>query len=129
MRRGLATISLILVVLGLELSTEALTLTLSRFSSGFQAIAAGVEFHVSPLRFGGGILALGVGVACWLLLIWSGQMKDAVSSVGNACPDCGNKTRRVKRKEWHRLLSFVLGQRLTKRKCEICGWNGLSMRL
>ena len=129
MRRGLATACLILVVLGLELSTEVLSLMLARFGSGFQSIRAGVEFHVSPVRFGTGILALGLGVALWLLLIWSGQVKDAVSSVGNACPDCGNKTRRVKRKEWHKLLSFLLGQRLTKRKCEICGWNGLSMRL
>ena len=129
MRRGLATASLMLVLLGLELSTEALSLMLARFNSGFQALAAGVEFHVSPVRFGAGILALGFGLALWLLFLWAGKLKDAVGSVGSSCPDCGNKTRRVKRREWHRLLSLMLGQRLTLRKCEICGWNGLSARL
>ena len=129
MRRGLATVSLILVMLGVELSTQALSLMLDRFSSGFQAIVSGVDFHIAPVRFGSGILVLGLGVALWMIVIWSGQVKDAVSSMGTVCPDCGSPTRRVKRRWWHRLLSFVLGHGLTKRKCEICGWNGLSSRL
>ncbi len=129
MRRGMAVISVVLVLLGLELSTQAVTLIFARFGAGLQSIVAGVEFHVSPVRFGTGVLILGLGLALWLLLLWSGQVRDAVNSVGSSCPACGNKTRRVKRRGWQRVLSFMLGQRLTRRTCEVCGWNGLSLRL
>ncbi len=129
MRRGMAVIAVLLVIVGLELSTEAVSLIVARFGAGFQAILAGVEFHVTPERFGGGVLILGMGLALWLLLFWSSQVRDTVTSMGSSCPACGNKTRRVKRMGWHRLLSFMLGQRLTRRTCEVCGWNGLSLRL
>ena len=129
MRRGLATVSLTLVFLGIELATEAVTLMVARLSGGFRSLAAGEEAAISPVRFGSGVLVLGGGLALWLLLVWSGRLSAAVGSVGVGCPDCGNHTRRVKRKGWHRLLSFLLGMRLTKRQCDRCGWNGLSERL
>jgi len=129
MRRSMAVISAVLVLLGVELSTEGASLILSRFGSGLRAIRAGVDFHVTPVRFGTGVLVLGLGLALWLLILWSGQVRDTVDSVGSSCPACGNKTRRVKRRGWHRVLAFMLGQRLTRRTCEVCGWNGLSLRL
>jgi len=49
--------------------------------------------------------------------------------VGDGCPNCGNVTRRVKRREWQRLLSALLGERLMRRRCETCGWVGLSREL
>ena len=126
MRRGLSLLALATMLAGLELSTEVVSLFLSRFGAGVQAIVAGVEFHVAPTRFVVGLLSLFVGLALWGLLMWSGQAKSAVNSIGGMCPDCGNKTRRVKRKESQRILAMVLGQRLTRRKCEVCGWHGLS---
>lgn len=128
MRRGLAFTSLLLLLAGLELSTEAISLVFDRLGAGFGALLAGTEFHVTGLRFGFGVTFLAVGLALWVLLIWSASQRHDVASVGTTCPQCGNRTRRVKRKEWQRLLSAVLGERLSRRKCETCGWNGLSLR-
>lgn len=127
MRRGLAFAALFLLVTGLELSTEAVSLVLDRLGAGFGALLAGSEFHVTGLRFGVGVGALTVGLAIWILLIWSARQRGDVASVGTTCPQCGNRTRRVKRKEWQRLLSAVLGEGLSRRKCETCGWTGLSL--
>jgi hypothetical protein len=128
MRRGLAFTSLFLLLAGLELSTEALTLVISRVRSGLGSILAGTEFHVSPFRFAVGMVAMLVGVTLWSLLVWSASRRKDVASVGTNCPQCGNRTRRVKRKESQRVLSAILGERLTRRRCETCGWSGLSLR-
>lgn len=128
MRRAMIVAALVLVIAGLELSTEGVSLVLARLVAGVQAIRSGVEFHVSPARYGVGVLALGFGVALSILMVWAGQVRSAVGMVGGVCPDCGNRTRRVKRKGWHKLLSIMLGQRLARRTCEVCGWNGLSLR-
>jgi len=127
MRRGLAFTSLLLLLAGLEMSTEALSLVLDRLGAGFSSLLAGTEFHVTGLRFGLGVFFLLVGLAIWVLLIWSAGQRHDVASVGTTCPQCGNRTRRVKRREWQRLLSAVLGERLSRRKCETCGWTGLSL--
>jgi len=128
MRRGLAFTSLFLLLAGLELSTEAFSLVLARLGTGVGAVLSGTEFHVSTLRFVVGVLTLAVGLAIWLLLIWSHTQRTEVASVGTTCPQCGNRTRRVKRKEWQRLLSTLLGERLSRRRCETCGWTGLSLK-
>lgn len=128
MRRGLAFTSFFLFLAGLELSTEALSLVLARLGTGLGAVFAGTEFHVSTLRFGVGVVTLTVGVSIWMLLVWSNAQRTEVASVGTTCPQCGNRTRRVKRKEWQRLLSAVLGERLSRRRCETCGWTGLSLK-
>lgn len=127
MRRGLAFASLFLVVTGLELATEALSLVLARLRAGMGALLSGAEFHVSPFRFGVGSTALVVGLAIGALLIWSGTRRHEVASVGVVCPQCGNRTRRVKRKEWQRILAVLMDERLTRRRCETCGWSGLSL--
>ena len=128
MRRGLAFASLFLLVAGLELSTEGISLAFSRLRTGLGALLTGTEFHVSGLRFGVGVLALILGLSIWVLLLWSAHRRNDVATVGTVCPQCGNPTRRVKRHEWQRLLSAVLGERLTRRRCETCGWSGLSLR-
>lgn len=127
-RRGLGFFSLVLTILGLELSTEGLSLILARLRAGFTALFAGVEFHVAPARFLVGLLFLLVGLVLWGLLVWSGRAQTAVAAVGTTCPDCGGATQRVKRRGWQKLLSALLGERLTRRRCEICGWVGLSLR-
>ena len=127
-RKGFAFASLFLLLVGVELCTEGVSLVLARLRTGMGALLAGNEFHVSGLRFTAGMIAMAVGVAIWVLLIWSARHRHDVTSVGATCPQCGNQTRRVKRKEWQRLLSLALGQRLTRRSCEHCGWSGLSLR-
>jgi hypothetical protein len=127
MRRGLAILALVLVLVGIELSTEAITLLVLRLVAGATALAAGAEFHVSSFRFVVGALALLSGSVLGGLVVWADSKEGAVSSYGSDCPRCGAHTRRVKRRDWHRLLSFVIGERLSRRKCETCGWVGLSL--
>jgi uncharacterized membrane protein YciS (DUF1049 family) len=128
MRRGLAFASLFLLLVGLELSTEAISLVLSRLQAGMAALVAGAEFHVSALRFTVGVAGIALGLTIWALLIWSFRRRHDVGAAGTACPQCGNRTRRVKRRGWQRLLALVLGEHLTRRRCETCGWTGLSVR-
>lgn len=128
MRRGLAFTSLFLFLVGLELSTEGISLILTRLRTGVGALLAGAEFHVSGARFTVGLVSLSLAVVIWGLLAWSSSQLGGIATVGPICPQCGNRTRRVKRKEWQRLLALVLGERLTRRRCETCGWTGLSLK-
>jgi len=129
MRRGLGFVSAALVVMGLELSTGAVTVVARRLGLGVAALLGGNEFHVAGFRFVAGVVALLLGLALWLLLAWSARKRAVVGAVGDGCPNCGNVTRRVKRREWQRLLSALLGERLMRRRCETCGWVGLSREL
>jgi len=128
MRRGLAFTSIFLLLAGLELSAEGISLILARLRTGVGAVFTGTEFHVSGPRFVVGLVALILAVVIWGLLVWSDSQLGGVATVGPICPQCGNRTRRVRRKEWQRLLSFVLGEHLTRRRCETCGWTGLSLK-
>ncbi len=128
MRRLLAFVSLVLVLVGLELSTQALTLTLSRMSAGIEAVLAGVEFYVPTARFVLGVVLLVVGLVFGALLFWGSRTRMAVGSTGGTCPSCGSHTRRVKRKRWQRFASVLTGQKISRRKCEACGWIGLAVR-
>lgn len=128
MRRGLAFTSIFLFLAGLELSAEGISLVLARLRTGIGALVGGAEFHVSGARFVVGLVALLLAVTIWGLLLWSSSQLGEVATVGPICPQCGNRTRRVRRREWQRLLSFILGERLTRRRCETCGWSGLSLK-
>jgi hypothetical protein len=128
MRRGLAFASVLLFLAGLELSAEGISLILARLRTGAGALFAGTQFHVSAPRYVVGLLALLAAIVMWGLLVWSSSKVGGISTVGAICPQCGNRTRRVRRKEWQRLLSFVLGEHITRRRCETCGWTGLSLR-
>lgn len=127
-RRGLAFASAFLLLAGVELSTEGVSLVLARLRTGMGALLAGTDFHVSGLRFTVGVVALTLGLAIGILISWSDRHRHDAAIVGSACPQCGNHTRRVKRKGWQRLLSVVLGERLVRRHCEHCGWQGLALR-
>lgn len=127
-RRALVFLSVFLVVTGLEMATEAVSLVLGRLRLGLSALATGSEFHISSLRFSVGFASVVVGLVLVVLLAWSELRRREVATVGSNCPRCGNPTRRVKRREWQRLLSALLGERLTRRRCETCGWSGLSLR-
>lgn len=109
------------------MSTEAFSLVLARLRMGLGALFAGADFHVSGFRFVVGLVALLLSALIWALLLWSARRRTDVTTVGTTCPQCGNRTRRVKRKEWHRILSTLMGESLTRRRCETCGWSGLSL--
>jgi hypothetical protein len=128
MRRGLVLVSLLLVLLGLELSTEAVTLVAERFVEGISALLGRTESGLPGFRFVGGLVALASGMGLWILLGWSARRRGAVGAEGDACPQCGGETRRVRRRGWQRLLGALLGERTTRRKCGTCGWVGLSVR-
>ncbi len=128
MRQVASLLSIGSVVLGLELSTRAVSLTVMRLSSGFQAILGGVELFVSPVRFLIGVGVLVVGLALALLVGWVGIVGGRVQAVGEACPECHEDTERLKRRATQRLLSTFIGQQLTRRRCAACGWRGLSVR-
>lgn len=128
MRRLLAFVSLVLILLGLELSTQTLSMTVSRMSAGIEAALAGVEFYVPTARFFFGLMLVGAGLVLWAMLFWARRTRVSVGSVGSACPSCGSHTRRIKRKRWQRFVSALGGQRIARRKCETCGWIGLALR-
>ncbi len=128
MRRGLAFVSLVLLLMGLELSTEAVTLVVERIAGGVSALLGDGEPRVSTFRFVAGLAAMLVGLSIWILLFWSGRRRRKVDATGDACPQCGGDTRRVRRRGWQRLLAALVGERMTRRRCETCGWVGLSVR-
>lgn len=127
MRRGLVLVSLLLVLLGLELSTEAVTVVAERLVAGVSALLGRTESGLPGFRFVGGLVALASGMGLWILLGWSARRRGAVGAEGDACPQCGGETRRVRRRGWQRLLGTLLGERTTRRKCGTCGWVGLSV--
>ncbi len=127
-RKGLAFTSLFLLLAGVELSTEGISLILARLRTGLSALLSGIGFHVSGMRFCVGVVALAVGMTIWVLLIWSDRHRRDAITVGSTCPQCGNRARRVKRRGWERLLSLVLGEQMVRRYCEHCGWSGLTLR-
>ena len=60
--------------------------------------------------------------------VWLTKAEASVTAVGEACPACGGETQRVKRRRTHKLLSTLMGHRLTRRRCDVCSWSGLSVR-
>ncbi len=128
MRRLLGFVAFVLVALGLELSTQTITLTISRMSAGIQAVLGGVDFFLPKSRFVIGLVFVVAGLVLAVLLLWAGRARRSVGTVGSACPSCGGRTRRVRRTQSQRLLSVLVGQRIARRKCETCGWIGLALR-
>lgn len=128
MRRRLVLASLGLALAGLELSTRAVSLAVARLGAGAQAVLAGVPFQVGAGRFLLGVVLLLGGLVLGALTLWSSQVWRGVTGVGRRCPECGERTRRLRRRRLHRVVSALIGERLTRRSCERCGWSGLSLK-
>ena len=128
MRRTTPFLAIGLVVLGLELSTKAASVTAARLSSGFQDAVVGLESLVSPTRFVTGVLMLALGLVVGVVQMILESAEGRVSAVGDACPVCGRQTERMKRKTFHRMLSTFMGRKLTRRRCGECHWTGLSVK-
>jgi hypothetical protein len=127
MRRGLSLLPVALVLVGVELSTEGVSLTLGRLRSGVMAVFSGVEFHLPKMRFGVGLFVLVLGVVLGALLLWAAWQRRVLSSMGRDCPTCGGDTRRVSRTEPQRWLGALMGEHVTRQACANCGWTGLSL--
>jgi predicted RNA-binding Zn-ribbon protein involved in translation (DUF1610 family) len=127
LRRSLAFISVALILVGLELATQVVSLIFDRLRAGVGAVLAGAEFQISALRFEAGVFTLLVGLTLGVVLLWSARARVGVRAVGHLCPNCGSHTRRVKRRKRHRLLSVVMGESIARRACQTCGWVGLSV--
>ena len=115
-------------MLGLELSTKAVSLTGVRLSSGFQAVVGGFESFVSPTRFVVGVSLLAIGGFVGVVHVVLEGAEGRVRAVGDTCPVCSGETERLKRRAVDRLLSKFMGRRLTRRRCKVCKWSGLSVK-
>ena len=128
MRRLASLVSLGLVLLGIEMSTKMASLAFGRIMSGFSAVAAGLEFHVSTLRFVTGVVLLTVGVLSTALFSWVDRAERRMTSRGDRCPRCRSETHRAKRRPIHMVVSGLMGQELSRRQCKECDWSGLALK-
>ncbi len=126
MKRVLEVLAAACLVAGIELATGAVSYGADSVVRVVQHLAAGTEPGVSVPRFlvGAGLLVVGVllvGLDLWARAYWS------FLGVGKDCPHCGVRAERVKRRTRHKLLGWILGERLTHRRCKTCGWHGLML--
>ena len=125
MRRTLEVISLGLCLLGLELATGTPSLTITRLRETFADPFGSVgEDGVQWTSLAGiGLMVLAVLVAGVTLAVRyrQGAIQDHVRY-----PECGARTKRVRRTARHRILGWVMGKALSARHCGDCGWKGLS---
>jgi ribosomal protein S27AE len=126
LRRPLTLIALGLFLLGLEVATGVVSLAAARLGTGMRAVLEGDEFLVPAPRYLAGLALALAGVALHGGVHWADVIKRRVAVGGEACPQCGATTRRVRRHSWHRVLAKVFDVRVTRRHCERCGWSGLA---
>ena len=127
MRRPLAAIAAGLLLLGVQLATGAVSLAVARLGAGAVALGAGEEFLVSAPRFLGGVVLILGGLATGGALLAAELLEGRYPvAQGDLCPNCGTHTQRVRRRAWHRILARASGARVTRRRCERCGWTGLA---
>ena len=124
MKRVLEVLALTFLIVGVELSTGACSYVLSQLGKVYAELVLDAEPSVSLRRFFLGIVSLLIGMLILLLDIWARAGWQRVGS-GKVCPQCGGITERVKRRRRHRLLGWVLGERVTRRACKTCDWSGL----
>jgi len=124
-RRVFEVLAVILLVTGVELATGAVSFGLNQVFRVYFQLVAGTETDVSVTRFfvGGGMITLGVGY--FALEVWARAYSGFVG-LGQDCPHCGIHAKRVKRRTAHKVLGWVTGTSFTHRKCEKCGWHGLT---
>ena len=126
MRRPLTVAALGLMLLGLEVATQAVSVVAVRLWVGFTASFSGSQFVVSGPRYVTGVLLVVAGGVLLAVMFWAEQAQGEIRTEGSICPNCGTQTKRVRRRKRQRILSRVLETQVTRRSCERCGWSGLS---
>ena len=119
----------LLVLVGLEISTRSISTTWVRVRDGLAALRGGVETGVPKEQFliGMGLTVLAGGVLA--LAAWRTGVRSQLAIAAPGCPECGQETKRIRRKASQKLLSSLLGDDITRRACTRCGWVGLSKDL
>jgi len=112
-KRVLEVVAITLLVAGIELATGAVSYGLDQIVRVFQHLMAGSEPEISVPRFLGGVGMVVLGSGLVLLDLWARAYSGFVGR-GKYC-----RTR-------HKVLGWVLGERVTYRKCKTCGWHGLT---
>ncbi len=125
MKRVLQILALSLLVVGVEVATGAISVALNRVTRVYLELTEGRDPGVSLGRFLTGVGMFVAGAGLLALDLWARAYGSFVVK-GKTCPDCGAETERVKRRVRHRILGFVRGERVTRRKCKSCGWSGLA---
>lgn len=119
----------LLVLVGLEISAGLISTTWVRLREGVGALRGGPEASVPTEQF---LIGLGLTLlagAVLILTVWRSGVRSQLAIAAPGCPDCGQETKRIRRKASHRLLSSLLGDDITRRACAQCGWVGLSKDL
>ena len=124
MRRVLKVLALAVLIAGLELTTGAFSHAFNQLGKVYAELALDAEPSVSLDRFFLGVGALVGGLLLLLLDIWARAAWSGVNK-GKVCPVCGGKVERVRRRYTHRIMGWILGRRVTRRKCQECEWAGL----
>jgi hypothetical protein len=124
-KRVLEVVGITLLVVGIEMATGAVSYGLEQILRVYHQLVAGTEPEVSLSRFfvGGGLITLGALLVA--LDLWARAYSGHVGR-GKVCPHCNLKTERVKRRRRHKLLGWILGDKVTHQKCKKCGWHGLT---
>lgn len=125
MRRTLEVLSLIMILVGVELSTGSVSYALRRFERVYRAIAGGNEPEVSVPMFVVGVTLFLVGSTLLAVTVWA-RFAQRFVVVGASCPKCGGRAKRIKRHVSHRVLGRLLGYPIVRRQCRDCGWKGLA---
>ena len=86
MRRTTPFLAAGLVVVGLELSTQAASLTLVRLSSGFESMLGGFGYLASPTRFVVGVSLLAIGLFAFVAQMILERAEGRVSAVETYVP-------------------------------------------
>ena len=125
MRRTLEVISLGLFLVGLELATGTLSLTITRLREtlAYPLGSNGGERIEWGALAGIGLILMVVVLAGMTVLVRYRQ-EGIQDHLG--CPKCGARTKRVRRRTKHRVLGRIVGKALSARHCQDCGWRGLS---
>jgi H+/Cl- antiporter ClcA len=126
LRRPLTVAAITLILFGIEVATGALSVAAVRLWSGLIASLTGNEFVVSRPRYLTGVLLALSGGVLYGVMLWADRAQGEIRTGGPVCPNCGTRTKRVRRRKRHRILSRILETSVTRRSCERCGWNGLS---
>ena len=124
MKRVLKVLSLTLILAGVELSTGALSHAVDQVLRVYFELVLDAEPSVSVRRFFWGVGLIILGLLFVLLELWARASLSGVPR-GKHCPQCGGETERVRRRQRHRIMAWILGERLSRRKCKECEWAGL----
>ena len=125
MRARLLLISLVLLYLGVELTTGFTQYVLRRYRDGVETfLNPNIQPDYLGMIGGNALTIIGlVGVVTWL---WGSALMSGVAQ-SDRCPRCGADTNRIRRRGVHRVLGFVTAREVSRRACRRCSWKGLSL--